>query len=208
MELFTAIVRDGEEYHAGQFLPAIEQFALGERFDMDILMRIPALLEQNELPALAINLTAGALRSDGFRLWLIDYMNAHQQVSQQITFEIAESILVQYGDEMESLCEAIHRYGFSFGVDQYGRHIQSLDYLARLRPAYVKVDFGYTAQVLQEEADTQFLAAICRVARNLGIHTIAQRIETIEQVERLQEFYIDGYQGYIDPPVKLSEDKH
>nr|MBP8127868.1 EAL domain-containing protein [Aeromonadaceae bacterium] len=105
--------------------------------------------------------------------------------------------------QVENLLGIVRQHGFGWGVDQYGRNFQSLDYLEALTPAYVKVDHGYTGMVLKEEGDQAFLSAVCRAAHNAGIVTIATRVESQEQVQALSKLFVDGYQGFISPPYPL-----
>jgi len=204
VELFASIHLKGTQYHAGQFLPAIEQFKLGKLFDRYILEQVIMWLDGDGLNKVAVNLTNSALKDPDFRTWFVQFLNDNKKYAELIAFELPESALVDCSEAIQELCSSIRDFGFSFGVDQYGRHIQSLEYLAKLRPNYVKIDFGYTAQVLQDQADPQMLMAICKVAHNLKILTIAQRVETHEQKEALSELIIDGYQGFLDPPVALN----
>jgi EAL domain-containing protein (putative c-di-GMP-specific phosphodiesterase class I) len=81
-------------------------------------------------------------------------------------------------------------------VDNYGRNFQSLDYLQRFKPDYVKIDFAYTNNI-DDDAQGHVLASVCRTAHNLNITTIATRVETEAQLARLSELFVNGFQGYI-----------
>jgi len=203
-ELFAAISRDGTDYFAGQFLPAIEQFKLGSEFDQAILEASTGLLQQDKTLTLAINITAGSLCSESFLSWLPGFLNAHGNVQERLLFEIPEGSIVKHRDQVGVLVQVLRQSGFQWGVDHYGRHFQSLGYLEELAPAYVKVDHGYTSQVMEPGADTSFLAAVCRAAHNAGVLTIATRVEDQQQVELLATLHIDGYQGFVHPAFPLS----
>ena len=205
VELFAFIKTKESEYHAGQFLPAVEQYNLGQLFDCYVLTQVVEKIKAGTLGHVAVNLTVCSLKDLGFRAWLINFMKENQAYASQLVFELPESALIGCCAEIVDLCQSIREQGFNFGVDQYGRHIQSLDYLSKLMPQYVKIEFGYTAQVINEQGDAQLLEAICKVANNLKILTIAQRIETNDQRELLAGLSIDGYQGYLYPPEELSD---
>lgn len=203
-ELFAAISRDGTDYFAGQFLPAIEQFQLGSEFDKAILEASSKLLQQEEELTLAINITAGSLCSEDFVAWLPIFLSGHDNLQDRLLFEIPEGSIVKHREHVTSLVQILRHHGFSWGVDHYGRHFQSLGYLEELAPAYVKVDHGYTSQVMESGADTSFLAAVCRAAHNAGVLTIATRVENQQQVDLLSKLHIDGYQGFVHPAFPLS----
>ncbi|MGL5974191.1 MAG: EAL domain-containing protein, partial [Aeromonas sobria] len=203
-ELFASISRDGTDYFAGQFLPAIEQFKLGGEFDQAVLDAcVPLLQNQSDL-VLAINITAGSLCSDEFLTWLTRYLAEHAELKERLLFEIPEAAIMKHKENVTALVHALQAHGFQWGVDHFGRHFHSLGYLEELAPAYVKVDHGYTSQVMEPGADTSFLAAVCRAAHNAGVTTIATRVEDQRQVELLSKLHIDGYQGFVHPAFPLS----
>ncbi|MBL0545224.1 EAL domain-containing protein [Aeromonas jandaei] len=203
-ELFASISRDGTDYFAGQFLPAIEQFKLGSEFDQAILESSIGLLQRDAELMLAINITAGSLCSDDFLAWLPEFLSENVNLQGRLLFEIPEAAIVKHREQVTALVQVLRQLGFEWGVDHYGRHFQSLGYLEELAPAYVKVDHGYTSQVMEPGADTSFLAAVCRAAHNAGVLTIATRVEDQQQVELLSKLHIDGYQGFVHPAFPLS----
>lgn len=202
-ELFASISRDGTDYFAGQFLPAIEQFKLGSEFDQAVLEACAPRLRQQPDLVLAVNITAGSLCSDDFLVWLKAYLGRNAEMKTRLLFEIPEAAIMKHKEQVASLVNALQEYSFQWGVDNYGRHFQSLGYLEELAPAYVKVDYGYTSQVMEPGADTSFLAAVCRAAHNAGVTTIATRVEDQQQVEVLAKLHIDGYQGFVHPAFPL-----
>ncbi|MGL4714832.1 MAG: EAL domain-containing protein [Aeromonas sp.] len=202
-ELFASISRDGTDYFAGQFLPAIEQFKLGRAFDQAVLDACIPLLRQQEDRVLAVNITIGSLCSDDFLTWLTGYVTEHVELKDRLLFEISEAAIIKHKEHVAVLVSTLQAHGFQWGVDHYGRHFHSLDYLEELAPAYVKVDHGYTSQVMAPGADTSFLAAVCRAAHNAGATTIATRVEDQEQVALLATLHIDGYQGFVHPAEDL-----
>ncbi|MFC3912269.1 EAL domain-containing protein [Pseudaeromonas sharmana] len=202
-ELFTSIHRDGEDFFAGQFMPAVEQFKLGSEFDRYVLEQIGDELSRHKGLRLAVNLTQHAISSAAFHEWLDAFLVAHGSLAGRLFLELPESAIVHARDHVETLLQIIRRHKFEWGVDQYGRNFQSLDYLESLHPAYVKIDHGYTGMVLKEEGDQAFLSAVCRAAHNAGIVTIATRVESQEQVNALSRLFVDGYQGFISPPYPL-----
>lgn len=199
-ELFTTIHQDEQEFMAGQFMPAVEQFKLGAEFDMAVLQSVAPSLHRHPDKRLAINLTMGSITSEAFHQWLVDYMQEHEHLAARLLFEIPEMAIVYARASVDKLVALIKTHGFTWGVDQYGRYFQSLGYLESLMPGYVKVDHGYTSMVLKEEGDQAFLSAVCRAAHNAGIVTIATRVEDEGQVKALADLFVDGYQGYISPP--------
>jgi EAL domain-containing protein (putative c-di-GMP-specific phosphodiesterase class I) len=199
-ELFTSIEVDAQRFAAGQFMPALEQFKLGAKFDQMVLEKAAKALLADPQLKLAINLTLSALGELSFLNWLVELAHSYQSVAPRLALEIPETAFLRENQQLESSLDVLRELGYQIGIDQYGRNLNSLNYLSRVKPHYVKIDYGYTAQALAEDGDSHFLSAICRAARNLQIVTVAQRVENQQQVELLSVLPVDAYQGYIAPP--------
>ncbi|SKA64409.1 diguanylate cyclase (GGDEF) domain-containing protein [Enterovibrio nigricans DSM 22720] len=196
-EVFTAIERGDDYYGAGHFLGAVEQLELGESFDRYVVAHmIEQLIDDPKLGPIAVNLTHNSVTNASFIRWLTTVMQKHRDMAGRLFFEIPESVFVRYPDHVSLLTEQAHRFNFGFGVDNYGRNFQSLDYLNKFKPSYVKIDFAYTSN-LEDEAQSHVLASICRTAHNLNITTIATRVETEAQLNKLSELFVNGFQGFI-----------
>lgn len=204
VELYTGIELDGEKYHPGQFMPAIEQFHLGRQFDQAVLEAIAKHLLLDKSRQIAVNLTVSALLDKEFRIWLVEFLARHKAVVENLALEIPETAFVHHLDELGVVIDIIKQQGASIGVDQFGRHLHSLGYLEKVKPSYVKVDYGYTLQAIRDDGDTNVLKAICRAASNLRVTTIVQRIEDTDQIEMLDQLNIDAYQGYVAPPEPVA----
>ncbi|MBE1275621.1 EAL domain-containing protein [Enterovibrio baiacu] len=196
-EVFSAIERGDEYFGAAHFLGAVEQLELGESFDRYVVSHmIGKLSDDPEMGPIAINLTQNSVTDASFIRWLTTVMQKNRALAGRLFFEIPESVFVRYPDHVGLLTEQAHRFNFGFGVDNYGRNFQSLDYLNKFKPSYVKIDFAYTSN-LDDEAQTHVLASICRTAHNLNITTIATRVETEAQLNKLSELFVNGFQGFI-----------
>ncbi len=203
-ELLIQIDREETIFHAGQFMPAVEQFKLGEELDKYVLQQVSERLKRTPALRLAVNLTLGSITSTAFLGWLQTFLARQESIRSRLLFEIPEKAIVTARARVDELVTQLREQGFQWGVDQYGRYFQSLGYLPELRPDYVKVDYGYTSMVLKEEGDQSFLSAICRAAHQAGVITIATRVEDEAQAQALTRLFFDGYQGYVSPPTPLA----
>ena len=200
-ELYIAIRTDKATYRAGSFLPMVEQFKLGERLDLHIVERaLKYLATQPEL-LLAVNLTQYSCRQAGFWHQLDQLLAEHSQVCSRLLLELPESAFFW---SKNALMVPLASLKVSWGIDHFGRHFDLLTQLNDLRPSYVKLDHGFTSQVMDADYDDAFLAAVCRSARSMGALTIATRVETDQQLEVLKTLYVNAYQGFVSPPHKLT----
>ena len=196
-EVFSAIEKDGVRYSANQYLFALEQLNAGYIFDQYVIESMIKNLEKGYLEGtLAINLTVSSISEPSFIRWLTKTLGKHSDVAHQLHFEIPEICFVNNQHHTALLCHAIRSSGSDFGVDNYGRNFHSLDYINEFRPKYVKLDYLYTHQI-DDEKQRYTLTSISRTAHDLGITTIASRVETHTQLDFLSDHFIEVFQGFI-----------
>lgn len=200
-EVFAAIQKNDTRYSAGHFLSALESLNIGSDLDRHIIEQVFKQIEQyNPKYPIAINLTQSSINDSNFLRWLSQQMEVHPEYASKILFEIPEICFIKQPDNTKKLCDQIDSYQYQFGIDNFGHNFGSIDYLQEYRPAYVKLDFGYTAQIEDnEKADVVF--SIARTAANLNITTIASRVETMEQKSRLIELELGGFQGFVTEQI-------
>ncbi|MGR5140076.1 EAL domain-containing protein [Photobacterium sp. DNB23_23_1] len=196
-EVFSSLKAEQSHYNANQFLGAIEDVGAGVLLDKHVIAHHVNVLngDQSRGP-FSINLTTNSITDPAFNRWLDQMLSRNQHLSQRLHFEIPESCFIRTPDACGLLCSAIRFYKFRYGVDGYGRYFKSLAYLEEFRPDYVKVDFSYTHQ-LNDDLKKQLLSSVCRTAHSLNVMTIATRVETETQLERLSELFVSGFQGFF-----------
>ncbi|MEZ8099155.1 bifunctional diguanylate cyclase/phosphodiesterase [Vibrio bivalvicida] len=196
-EVFSAIENDGERYSANQYLFALEQLNASHLFDEYVIQAIVERLEAGEFAEpVAINIAQSSISQPSFIRWVTQLLNKHAAVAKLLHFEIPENCFINSPHHTALFCNAVRGAGADFGVDNYGRNFQSLDYINEFRPAYVKLDYLYTHH-LDDEKQKFTLTSISRTAHNLGIKTIASRVETQTQLDFLSEHFIEVFQGFI-----------
>ncbi len=196
-EVFTGIQKDKDFYSAGQFLGAIEDLKIGSWFDRHVIVTIINRLNADiTIGPFAINVTNSSIADPSFIRWLDKLLANNTQVASRLFFELQEISCIRNTDATSILCSTIKRHRFGVGIDNYGRHFQSLTYLKEINPDYVKIDYAYTYQ-LNDQTKSAVLSSICRTAHSLDIKAIATRVETETQLERLSDLFVSGYQGFI-----------
>lgn len=198
-EMFSAIETGDKRYSANQYLFALEQLNVSHIFDQYVIASVLSKLKHEEAGVdapIAVNIAQTSISQPSFIRWVSQQLSKYKDVASRIHFEIPENCFVHSPHHTALFCNAIRSAGADFGVDNYGRNFQSLDYLNEFRPAYVKLDYLYTHH-LEDEKQKFTLTSISRTAHNLGIKTIASRVETQTQLDFLSEHFIDVFQGFI-----------
>ncbi len=110
--------------------------------------------------------------------------------------EIAESVLVSEDPRVHRALAGLAGLGIDLIVDDFGSGMSSLRALRRVRPASIKID-GALARELPDGQDAAALvSAVVALARTLGLHLVAEGVETDAQARRLRALGCDDLQGY------------
>jgi diguanylate cyclase len=123
-----------------------------------------------------------------------------------IGLEITETSLMESFESNKKKLEQIKEQGISIYLDDFGTGYSSLSYLNSLPIDHVKIDKSFIDVMLQSEKDRKIVKAIIKLAHNIGLHVVAEGVESKEQFETLQNNQCESIQGYyISKPVRYEE---
>ena len=121
-----------------------------------------------------------------------------------LVFEITETAAAQDLGQARRLAERLADVGCGFALDDFGTGYGSFTYLKHLPVSYIKVDTEFVRDLRADSPDRQVVSAIVDVARNFGIETIAEGVESQATLECLDALGVDYAQGFhIGQPVEL-----
>jgi EAL domain-containing protein (putative c-di-GMP-specific phosphodiesterase class I) len=113
-----------------------------------------------------------------------------------LEFEITESVMGARDPETEAALHSLRALGVGFAIDDFGTGYASFEYLKRLHVRTLKVAGSFVSGVCANADDVAIIAACVSLARNLGLRTVAEGVETAEQRDRLRKLGCDDCQGY------------
>jgi EAL domain-containing protein (putative c-di-GMP-specific phosphodiesterase class I) len=144
---------------------------------------------------------------------------AQQNLSQTIThilaqtglaphlleLEITESTLIQDTQASIATLNALTQLGIRISIDDFGTGYSSLSYLKSFPINAIKIDQSFVRDIHTDPDDAAIVSAIIAMAKSLGMETIAEGVETSEQLAFLQLRECDTMQGYLfSKPVSAS----
>ena len=99
-------------------------------------------------------------------------------------------------DQAIEVLQEISDLGIKIAIDDFGTGYSSLNYLRRLPVNVLKIDYSFIKEIPFDSNDMEVTKAIIAIAKSLKLSTVAEGVETKEQLEFLQENGCDVIQGY------------
>ncbi len=146
---------------------------------------------------LAINVTAQDIAAPGFADRVLARVTASGFPADRLTVEVTETGLILDLDAAAAALAGLRAAGCRVALDDFGTGYSSLAYLKALPIDYLKIDKAITRDVTGSARDRAVLDGVVGIARALGLGTIVEGVETIEQRDRLAQLGCDLYQGFL-----------
>jgi diguanylate cyclase (GGDEF)-like protein/PAS domain S-box-containing protein len=113
-----------------------------------------------------------------------------------LILEITESVAMRNTEATIARLGALKALGVRLAIDDFGTGYSSLSYLQRFPIDILKIDRAFVKGIAENDDDEALAHTIVQLARTLRLKTVAEGIETNEQLERLRALGCDYGQGY------------
>ena len=214
---FEALARWRDPVHGmispGVFVPVLEDAHLSPQLDLYIIEQVCQDMVQTrrdipdwELIRVSVNLS----RTD-FRL--MDMVQAVEDV--RLRFGVARSLLnievtegAQSGDEkfLQGEIARFRAAGYEVWMDDFGSGYSSLNNVKDYVFDVLKIDMNFLRSFETNPKSGIVIRSIVNMAKELGMHTLAEGVETEEQFAFLREIGCEKVQGYLfSPPMPFEK---
>jgi diguanylate cyclase (GGDEF)-like protein/PAS domain S-box-containing protein len=149
------------------------------------------------VPRLAVNLSADQLNEPGLVETLSTATDAAGLAASRLELEVTESMLMRSPEHARNVLEELKRLGAKISIDDFGTGYSSLAVLRLLPLDQLKIDKGFVADINNDSNDEAIVRTIIAMAKTLGLETVAEGIETADQLEYLRRQQVDLGQGYL-----------
>ena len=191
----------------GEFIPIAEETGLIEPIGRWVLQSACEQLAtwQAQFPdqflRMSINLSVKQLQ--GMLLPQLDeILNKCGLQGHSLVLEITESMLVSNVESTRKLLESIEAKGIDLSIDDFGTGYSSLSYLHQLPVSNLKIDRAFVSPKQPDTRNQVIAEAIIALSNLLELKTIAEGIETRQQLQWLKELGCELGQGFLfSPPV-------
>lgn len=192
------------------FLPAAERYQLAAMLDgwvLDqVIERCAVMLEDRPEIILSINISGASLGDAGFQSHLRQRLAERPRFASNLCLEITETAAIANLDNALQLISDLRVLGCRFALDDFGSGLSSFAYLRSLPVDYLKIDGTFVRDMHQDPVDAAMVEAIHKVAKLMGVRTVAEYVEDEATARMLREMGVDYAQGYhIHRPQPLRE---
>ncbi len=155
---------------------------------------------------LGVNVSPRQFRQKNFVQSVFDHLDRSMVPVGTLEIEITESIVIQNIEETISTMNKLVNKGVSFSLDDFGTGYSSISYLKQLPVSAVKIDQAFIRDILIDRNDKVLVETMITMGRLLGLDVVAEGVEQAEQLELLDTYGCQSYQGYFySRPVPKKE---
>ena len=209
---FEALVRiiddEGNIHPPGEFIEFLERSVYLKDFQYWALEEITKVSKKWNVP-IAFNLYPKTLGDKEFMQAVIEKCLKEGAL---VTLEITERAIVENIQSVKETFTFLKNscHGLYIAIDDFGTGYSAFSYLKELPLDYLKIDISFVRDITKTEKDKALVSAMVQMAHSLGLRTIAEGVETKEQLEILREIGCDMAQGYyFSKPIPAEEvEKH
>lgn len=216
MEGAEALVRwnkDGNRIFPNEFIPIFEKNYFIIKLEEYVYERVCENIQEmktqfKNIPQISVNISKESLVDSKFLEKYEKIMRKYDIIPEEIELEITERSTVNNDIDIQKILNEIKGKGFSIAIDDFGTGYSSLNMLEIMPIDTLKIDKSFIDRVDINEEKTNFIEIIMFITQKLNLKTVAEGVETIEQVSYLKKCNCDLIQGYVyQKPLRFEEFK-
>jgi EAL domain-containing protein (putative c-di-GMP-specific phosphodiesterase class I) len=145
---------------------------------------------------MGVNLFAAQFRVGQIVDTIQSVLGRHGLPPHALELEVTENIVLD-DDVVLASIRRLRELGVGIAFDDFGTGYASLSLLKRYPLSRIKIDRSFITGMVQSTQDASVVRAIVDMARSFGLRTIAEGIETAEQLDSLRRLGCGEGQGYL-----------
>jgi diguanylate cyclase (GGDEF)-like protein/hemerythrin-like metal-binding protein/PAS domain S-box-containing protein len=155
---------------------------------------------------MAVNLSSVQFRQHNITEVITGILDEVQLPHQYLELELTEAMAMDDPKAAVEVMDRLNEQGIRMSIDDFGTGYSSLSYLKKFKVYKLKIDQSFVRDITVDPDDKAIVTAIINMASSLGIHTIAEGVETAGQLAFLRLQGCDEVQGYyFSKPLPASQ---
>lgn len=210
-EALVRKLKDGKIIMPNEFIPQYEKTGLITKLDMYVLEEVCKLQKkwrELNLPLLPISINESRhhLKNKNHIQELQEIINRYNADANLIELEMTETTVVEDILVAKGAAEAVKKLGFVVSMDDFGTGYSSFNILKDIEIDILKIDKEFFKNLENNKRAQIIIETIIKMCKKLKIKTVAEGIETKEQVDFLKKVECDIIQGYyFSKPITIPE---
>ncbi|MDP3301933.1 MAG: EAL domain-containing protein [Sulfuricurvum sp.] len=194
-----------------EFIPAAEENGLilpiGEWVLRTAVAQVREWMDSSLPPiVMSVNLSTVQFRHHDLPNLVSRILHEYDVPPRYLELELTESMAMHDPGTAINIMRNFHERGIRMSIDDFGTGYSSLNYLKKFKIYKLKIDQSFVRDISTDADDKAIVSAVINMAHSLGLKTIAEGVETIEQLEYLRGQGCDEVQGYYySKPLPASE---
>ena len=189
-----------------EFIPLAEQTGLIVPIGEWVIRQ--ACAEATKWPDLriAVNVSPVQIRSKTLVSAVISALATSGLRPGQLELEITESVLMHDDEATMAALHQLHELGVRISMDDFGTGYSSLSYLRSFPFDKIKIDQSFVRDLVERPDSIAIIRAVAALGKSFGMTTLAEGVETQEQLDKMRAEGCTEVQGYFySKPVPASE---
>jgi diguanylate cyclase (GGDEF)-like protein/PAS domain S-box-containing protein len=146
---------------------------------------------------LNVNLSARQLDDPELTADVAQALSESQFEPSRLTLEITETALVREFDSAMAILNELKALGVGLAIDDFGTGYSSLSYLRQLPVNEIKIDRSFITAMSESDESANLVRTIMQLADDFHLTTVAEGVETVDQLDQLQTTDCGLVQGYL-----------
>ncbi|MBX7403035.1 bifunctional diguanylate cyclase/phosphodiesterase [Clostridium chauvoei] len=211
--LIRWIKPNGEALSPKDFIPIFEKNGFIQKLDKYVFEEICILISKwNKLKltepivSISVNISRVDLGNTKIVDTLKEIIEKYNVDAKNIELELTESIVFEDKKILVNTLNKLKDIGFKISIDDFGSGYSSLNLLNDLPADIIKLDKAFLEKASEDKKVNMTIKNIIHMAKDLDLFTVAEGVETEEQLKSLREAGCDIAQGYYyAKPMAISE---
>jgi diguanylate cyclase (GGDEF)-like protein/PAS domain S-box-containing protein len=201
------------EVSPGRFIPIAERsdliIRLGNWILWESCRQIREWLDEGiEPPTVAVNVSIRQFiaREKQLTRTIRSALEEFDVAPRYLSLEITESSLMENPESVRSMLQEMRELGIKVALDDFGSGFSNMAYLAQLPLDVLKIDISFVRNIGSNARAESLIGSVIALAKGLNLRTVAEGVETQEQLRHLVTQGCDEIQGYLfSAPVTPGE---
>ncbi|MDE5771594.1 MAG: EAL domain-containing protein [Ruminococcus sp.] len=194
------IKNDGTVIPPFMFIPKAEETDLICAVDWHVAKKVCCMLQKQSADRqfpVSVNFSRQHISEQNFTEKLSALVDSYELPHSLIEVEITESAMVNEPEKILDWINSVRNAGFSVAIDDFGSGLSSLQFVKDMPSDVLKIDKSLLSHNCENEKERIVLESIFYFAHRLHMTTIAEGVETKEQLAFLRTCSCGKIQGYI-----------